>query len=712
MATLAPNVPTQGDPEYLRYSKPISSVEGNKAGYYLAKGLGDTLEQGVSSTEKIVGDYVSNKTYEQLNSAAEREGQRLDVAEANLLGTNANTDVQPRFAETVDSKGSLVPDNSQETPPPVQNGIKTIASLKERYTNGKISETDYLADRAKILKDLNAQYPGFRKYITDGAARATGEGSADALIRARISDYNSIMSKLNENKNRVDTEYFNALKQIPDDQTRAIANHRRFGLQPGQPGYMDDEEARYNAATWEAHNLNRQKYERELSISEKEGNADKRTAQQQVNQTIAETISGWRHNLQVRNGVGSWDQLMDKVRVAQANPDSMEGQQIANDVASSINQLKVELQKNTAYGRKILGGDLDKSLQEASSFFDTMAKEAVGGDISKLGNIVSSAGNAVAAMEQNAKLGWVKIPGFGDALLKYNALGSLAPEVQKTYLDTFQSVVKNAGKTIGDHFQDTMTKGMAVSPEDKKNRPININQRIDEAHAMGATPPTIKNYIDFVSNIKDMPKDKARNLAYMYYGTENLGMLGKWAKDDYDPRTGTLSEGKNAILQKMGDKQTLDKIWSIGDPKLNNQVQSFLENGFAKHVFPSLMNDLEGTAKFGLAYDDKANEFVIRRPQEQMRDYGPLSFAQGRSNYAQATQTVKQLNYAIGVVRNLAEHLGKDPNAYLVELIASGNPNVGQVLNTESTPQQTESAVVRALSNQVLAKKMKKESGK
>jgi hypothetical protein len=698
--------------EFLRYSRPAPKPEADQSGAILAKGLGEAAADTITGIDKTVEAVGVRKTREEGEAARKREEDRLTAQEAALgIGQSPDENSELRAtqfqATETDGSQSLI-QKDERLPDEIRYGAKTIGSLKERFNNGKIDQTDYKSEVDRIAKDLHSQFPFHRDAISRELERVTGVAGADAAIQSRVQRINQIMTQLNEQKNKIDSKTLEGLKDIDNPDLRNSILRDHFGKNPGDPGYMDELNALHHVLNAQSRDINQRRIETDLTIDEKQNTVDKIKVGKRVNEAIANTVEDWQHNLVLKNGVKDWDGLMDKVRDIQANPDSVAGQQLANDIASSLTQLKTNLYKNTRVGAKILGPDLDKNLESAGAYFDRLAKDAVGGDVSKLGNIVSSAGNAVAAIQQNAKLGWLREPQFGPALAAYEALNSLSPEVAKTYLETFQNVVKNAGQTIGNHFQETMTKGMSVPPGGAPGaKPMNMNERIQQAHDMGASPQTLQGYINWLDNIKTMPRDKAINTAYMYYGPENIGMLSKWARDAYNWRTGQTAEGQGTILSKMGNKEILDKIWSLNDPKLKSNVQSFLEDAVSNRVFPSLMKDLEGTTKFGLAYDNKTQEFVIRNPKEQAAS--GMGFPAGTSNYAQATQTIKQLNNIAGVVRNLASHLGKDPNAYMTELITAGNPNVGKEL--PGTPAQTESAAVRALGNQVLAKKMKEKPG-
>jgi len=718
MVTFAPNLPTQGDPEYLRYSKEIKQPEGSKAGYLLSKGLGDAAEEGIKGIDKVGESYTAQKSLEEFTALEDKHKadirptweyyKGLDQGVSAQDNPNENSDIPglTSFQSTsTDGSGSLIQKN-QDLPPQITNGTKTAQALTERFGNGKLSQTQYDMEIDSLAKNLNSRFPLWQKEVGQSLSKATGRPNANQTVSDMIGDINRIQSQLNAKTNKMDSQIMGGTKDISDPQLRASIIDRHFGKSPGDPGYMDGPTAWKHVLDAQSRDIDQKRIQTEHSILESGDKVDKIKTGRDVNSAIAGIVENWQQRLTVSAGANTWDEYQDKVRTAMTSNDPIEGQKLANGMAASLSQLKAELYKGTRFGARI-DPDLNKKIEDASGYFDKLAKDAVGGDITKLGSIVHSAGNTVAAMKSNADLGWYKIPVFGEAKLKYDALMNSSPELAKTYLDTFQSVVKNAGPIIGNHFADTMQSGMSV-PQNGTTKPPNMNERINQAHNMGASPQTLQGYINWLDNIKTMPKSQAINTAYMYYGPENIGMVGKWAKDAYNSRTGQTAEGQGTILSKMGDKGVLDKIWSLGDPKLNNHVQSFLEDAVSNRVFPSLMQDLEGTTKFGLAYDNKTQQFMIRNPQQQMKEQGPLSFAHGTSNYAQATQTVKQLNNVSQVVRNLATHLGKDPNAYMVELITANNPNVGKEM--QGTPAETENAAVRALSNQVLAKKMKEQN--
>src|SRR5215472_1458157 len=140
MATLAPNLPQSSDPEYLRYSKPITGVEGSKAGYYSSKGLGDAIQTGADIGEKVASHAIEQDAYEKGQKLEDEKKADIEPIWRALKGLdtnnvpsseNENSQLSSFQPVEIDGSGSLI-QGDKELPPEIKFGVKSAASMNER----------------------------------------------------------------------------------------------------------------------------------------------------------------------------------------------------------------------------------------------------------------------------------------------------------------------------------------------------------------------------------------------------------------------------------------------------------------------------------------------------------------------------------------------------------------------------------------------------
>jgi hypothetical protein len=697
MATFSPQLPNQGDPEYLRYSKPISGVEGNKSSQYLMKGLGEALDQGVDAADKLASKYTKDTAYAEGQKIEDEHKAQLEPLWKQLTaGENpdANSDVSQPSQFLGDSEpGSLA--NNKELPPEIKYGTKQAASLNEHFVNGKFSQTHYDMEIDSLAKDLHSRFPGYRTEIDAGLSKATGRANASRTVSDMIADINRITSAANSEKNKVLTQIDQAGKYMPPDLYMKLRDAH-------QSGRISDTKALGMAKSYEHFdvNQNRIKTQNELDIQER-GNQE-HAATQNFNEATAGIATRFMTDVSVSNDGKSWEELTKMAQKLRDNPNDPEALKVTNDMrtlAESMERDMYKLSNQPGYARTI-GGKTKQLIDERMSHFRTLINDL--GDPQKAGSAMSATRQFIETLSSQAQIGIAKSD-IGRQVIMYGAFGKLSPEIQHEYLDTFQQVNKDAGPKIRQLFEDFARSATGVKPEDSKNKPASVSKAIEDARLRGADPKTLQSYIDFSKNIAKLGDEEARNMAYAYFSPDNIGLIGKWANDSYDYRSGKEAQGKVAIFQKLGSKSITDRIYSLNDPQLIKYHQDFMEQAFTRHVFPGLLHDMEGVAKFNLAYDTNTQHFVVKPGDER----GVIAYTRGTTTYGAAEQTIKKLNYSIDAVKEIAKHQGQDPNTYLIKLIMTDNP----ALFSREIP-GAPGEINRAIQNQLLAKKMKSNPNK
>ena len=694
MATFAPNLQTQGDPEYLRYSKPISQPEGNKAGYYLAKGLGDAVEGGLENADKVVSRYAENTAYEEGKQKQDEMEKAIDpIYRQVVLGENTNSSTTPGPMQFAENQPSLVQGN-KDIPPEISNGTKQATSLNERFKNGKITQTDYDSEIDKLAKDLNSRFPAWRNEIGKGLSRATGRDNANLSIADKIRDINTIMSQLGQEKNKVTNEILSAKWGDPATGQKLYDDYINGRTSASEAMFQVFKQRALDANTERAlkmHEMN--KASKEETQWKTQNNAD---------QIASSAIDTWQQNFEIKSGFKSPAEMESKLLDLINNPNDVEAQRLGQAYALSIPLFKRDLTRQLSKMSADLGGQeaVNRIVEQHVKPYEDMI--ALMSDPTKVGSVLYGAKHLAEATQRQMQ-GIISQNELGRQTMGIKALTDLSGDIGAKFTSNLIANRKDFGEQQAKMSEEFKLKAMSVGPDDR--RPPSINDAILRAHDFNPNPKVMDDYINFLTNIKDkgVPDDVAKKVAYAYYSPANRELIGNWSSKTMDPKTGNTIPGQVNVLKQMSSKDVLDRIKSLNDPKLNTYVKDFLEHSASSIVFPSLMRDTESMVKAAgdrLGYDDQHQRFYLTPKTGTSISSSPF-----------IQTTVHRLNFAIESMQNVADFVGaKDKNGYIIGLLAANNPNLFSK-EVKGFP----SEINQAIANQVKAKladEMKKSKAK
>src|SRR5688572_23739107 len=241
MAQFNPNVPDSRDPNYLSYSRPISSPESNRTAEYegnvakykgqaalhegeadmylgkaaqytgqgleaLFKGIGDIFATGVKAADTYIKKNIDQDVYTMVDAERNAYTAELERAkEPGALPIGAMTGPALVDPKAVPKEGSMNILNAEAQPIPqgIEQGISRISQLVEARQNGKLSETPYIGNLNSVAKALRAQYPGHRDYIDSKIAEVTGMTPANAYVRSLVHDLNAAMAGTKNDRDKL-----------------------------------------------------------------------------------------------------------------------------------------------------------------------------------------------------------------------------------------------------------------------------------------------------------------------------------------------------------------------------------------------------------------------------------------------------------------------------------------------------------------------------
>lgn len=686
MASLAANIPQSGDPEYLRYSRPITSFSGNQAGAYLGKAVGEAIDIGAKTGNEVVGQLAENEAYTQGQKMNEELDAIVDPMYRQIVkGENPNETSQAQPLQFAENQPSSLSAQNRDLPPEITNGIKQAAALNERFKNGKITETDYDSEIARLAKSLNSKFPAWRNEISRGLSRSTGRDSANLSVADKIRDINTILGQLGQSKQKVQSEIYSTKWSDPSVGAKVLDDF--------QNGRINENQAMFQVFRQRSVDANQERAIRAHDLNKAGREENQWDAENKADQVAHSVTENWRQNFEIKAGVGTPDELEQKALKLMQNPNDPEAQQILQAYSLSIPMYRRQLTAQLQPFTQSLGGPA-----KVRELVDTYAKPfedqlSLLSDPSKVGSVLFAQKHMADAMQRRQE-GLISQDELGQQLMGIKALQGmgLAPDMAYNLMATRPDFSDRANKLI----QSFKYSALGAAPE-SRNPPV-VADAIAKTYGINPSPKVADDYINFLTNLKDI-KDPtvARNVAYAYYNQKNAGMIGQWSRNTIDAKGNTQS-GQINVLQKMADKQLLDHIKSLGDGKLNGYVKNFLENSFSYNVFPGLMQDVQDVAKSSdrLGYDDVHHRFQLT----------PLP---GRASAASSLEqrTVNRLNFALESMEHVGEFSGVKPNemnGYLIGLIMANNP-MAFTKEVSGFPAD----INKAITNSVMVKKQKEE---
>ena len=172
------------DSNYLRWSGgPISQPKEDTTLEALFKGVGDVTgaiaKGGDATIKKTIDDVVYAKADEERNKYQGYLGEAYGKVSGQRTSAADDTDVMTA--------------NAQAVPSELENVSENLTAMGSSRASGKLSLTEYIMRRDEYLQNIRSQFPGYRQYIDEKAAEATGIPVANALIKARLADINSFI---------------------------------------------------------------------------------------------------------------------------------------------------------------------------------------------------------------------------------------------------------------------------------------------------------------------------------------------------------------------------------------------------------------------------------------------------------------------------------------------------------------------------------------
>jgi hypothetical protein len=219
LAIFNPNPPDTQDPSYLGVSKGISDIPADRSGGMLWSGIGDFLENAVTTADTAVKQDIT-------------EGVRRDVDatrsqfEAELKGHSQYASLtQPQGQQQGPGVAQSIMPESQPVPPgldQLEGQLKQLASYRD---NGRGSKTLLHGKFESLASEYRARYGGYKDYIDATFRKYTGVDPANAKLDSMIQDYNASVAAAKSESDKMES-FFKSKTYIPGMEVKRMQFQR------------------------------------------------------------------------------------------------------------------------------------------------------------------------------------------------------------------------------------------------------------------------------------------------------------------------------------------------------------------------------------------------------------------------------------------------------------------------------------------------------
>lgn len=711
MVTFAPQVPTGPDPEYLRYSHPITQPGANTGKAIAIRGVSESITQGLENEDTTIKKNAEQKAYEQGNDFINQQIDKLDPIWRKLQGLPEDAAIDRTQARS--NLMSFLGDPN-EIPQDLRNGIQLAQNQVGMSQNAKgaLDKTYFDMQVNSQLKTLYSQYPpAYHNAIRQGMERATGVNGATSTFNSLITSINSFIkdAKTEQEKDinrgwemlqkgHIDNETFMAFRNGQIDASemfkRGYKNIKRDADLKLRKEQFEDtklsDEDRKNAAT----------------------NGFNSRAHQIVDNGInlAATVSGY----------GTVDNMISKLSDPNLR-DPVEIEKITQGLVQARNQMSKQLQALTnefsaavggKYGEVADPGKLQSSIKENMAFIDTMISQVSNKEYGAAGRTMRT----VKAFQDNSDFYVHDNPNVGPYVRLMESLRKIDPKVADQAFSYINNELTPQWRPLIEGLQAKMGLGKKNSDGTPE---VTIKSAIDELKRRKASDSKI--YDAIINTVNAIPEAEdpkvAQNLIDSAFDSSNQGIIKRMQPEVLEQQTdGSVRQRKGQIdvFRRMLSPDVLKAAQKAG-PEYFNKVATFAENTFGNEILPKTLKDFqEVLLERGdrITWNNKSHSFGLDTTemhqvpldpdlkgfQGYYRQAGPSAGMTLRAYRAATTDDPRvrailgNLNRAIGTMVPIAEAKGEDPNDYVFKVMKAYGLDF-----TDKTPTGLPQAMIQAV---------------
>jgi hypothetical protein len=663
MVAFNPDVPDQRDPNYLRYSQPSSTPEGNKSDVYagqsaeyaghaakyagqgaeyagkaaefegqglghLFKGIGEVFGEGLKAADKFVKSSIDQDVYSAVDAQRNQYSTQLEnvAGPQDTSGTFIDQGTMPAFVKPgtkpITNAMSILPDAQSAPPDSIDKGLNRIDTLVAARANDKMTETMYIGQLDSIAKNLRAQYPGYREYIDQKISESTGMIPANAYIKSLIQDINAATTASKSELEKVSSKILEMAKEgVPGADSQYEKLHRTGDAQSTVTWMNKANAQQYIRSQWQDQ-LKTTKMSREDMAADsviKLDNLAPQILDQHFENIIARTNIGSGSAKTIEEFIQN--QIQNKgpkvpTEVTQQLGTILKSQSL--DVANAIRNEAIKTGLYQSIGAEAAEKQINAHITRYNQIADFIYNEKWGPAFS-----VINANKAVVEDLHN------KVLSDGD-LGPYARFAEMAEKIGPTYSQKFftNSVVsdstlsKKVQEFVKGSAKDMATQADPTRQQDLLNKgPTTFKGAIQHLGNTGngtqnATTAVLKNFNWFYDpQVEDAVK---QGYAVAAFDPKNRGMLNEIQKDYTDPRTGKRVKGQIDVFEQFTSPAVTKEVvrLSQSSPQLLKNYKDWAENEFGNVIFRqdiATLRDIQNNPGMFLTWNSDNAQFGLTK---------------------------------------------------------------------------------------------------
>lgn len=635
MATFAPEIQPTEAPMFLNLPKGITQPKPNEAGALALKGAGNILDEAATFGHEEVQEAV---TKESRDAAEGLQKQYSD----SLVADDSSNSKATAYAE--------MPGN-------LQSSLQEAPSIEARRANGKITNTQYLAQMNQLQSQLRSKYPDFIPQIDSSFSKVTGEPPANALLKSRIADINATTAALKGEQDKFLTHAYtvaaNGFTNVPQ-----LIDDVQNGRKTVQQGWAELSRTMQFKAQKELGDAQFTSYEHNKTYATDIAfNNMTAIAQGHANLAFNAMANGV--------GTGSPQEILESLGKFQASGKEMTSEE-ATKKAMDVEAYKTrtaaaiwkDFNKPLSNGKSYiqsLGPDgvtkAKKMVEDIMYPFDALRDSLRKGDVSQ----AMASANLVKAMTDDTNKAMFDDPNVGNYLRKMAALNLTDPAMSNAI---FQNNVTNKFPEAVAAWRQSAATRAATTPG------VSLKGDITKAQENGALkggegfndPRLFESLVNDVDRIGDpnTSSETRQKLIQHAYGPANLGVVAKFTKEGYDPATRQIIPNQQfSVFRKMMSDKNLDAAFKEGGESWKT-VREFGRQEFGRELFGNAIGRLRSLynpsvgGNDAVGWDNSQSHFIAVNPSPFVK------------------RVVEDINGGIDVIKKIAEKEGSDPNAYIL----------------------------------------------
>ncbi len=681
MAIFNPELQTKDPPSFLGFSKGISQPDPDKSAGVLLTGLGTLLESGVKAADTAVKDIIDKSLEQKVDR--EREGQTgalekvAGVPQAERVADytpDANLDV---LAKDAVAQGTAIPKD-------VESGLAGAESLSSASTSGKILPTYYWGRLNMVAKDLRDKYPGYRQYIDTRIAQMTGGNPANEYMSNLMRQINAGMASKDSSTEKL-KNFIHSRSKLDGS---AVAMEKVLKKEWGEVEVMQWANRQENYM----YDLDRRKATRENYEGDRKtlgimaGDDLDAIAEKKMANGVITLMDGSKYNRT------QLDDLTMKISEGEVVVSDEEGQKLNMTMGAYrtklYNDIYQEVNATDKKGNsiaKLIGPEETKKRIEAKlaaydQIWDRVRNKDFGSayqDARSVEAITSASASRVLNtsevsvknyMRYAAAVNKIGGPQAGAEMIKDFVKEKSFPDDLKTSMKHMAHQLaaqpNRPGKvfTLNEALENLRKSGIGIVEEGKEQDSRVIEQRKAYQDLL-KLPGKISS-----NNLNDIIK---QNIIEGSYGPGNENIVDMFAVDTVD-KHGNVIPGKHKVFIDMTRPENTDGAWAMRSKDIQNWYNytswATISHGkiFGERIRNLAALDLD--PRYKIVYNTDTQELSVK-----------VATGIPRIDRMKENQNLnRQLEAEIGILNQgffsmgyIAKKEGRDPNAYILELMTA-----------------------------------------